>query len=93
MSSNRLHGIPMTTAPTPSADVVGWRRQRLADAGFHDDLAHALAMDPDVDLHALLSLTDRGCPPHLAARIMGSQTVADGAGIREVGDSEVGRNG
>jgi hypothetical protein len=33
-------------------------------------LAWDLAADGDVDLHDLLNLIDRGCPPHLAARIL-----------------------
>ena len=53
-----------------SEDVIGWRTRRLAAAGFEVPLARELASDCDVDLHALLELTDRGCPPTLAARIM-----------------------
>jgi hypothetical protein len=33
-------------------------------------LAQQLAATPDIDLHALLELVDRGCPPALAARIL-----------------------
>jgi hypothetical protein len=29
-----------------------------------------LAVDGDVDLHDMLNLIDRGCPPRLAARIL-----------------------
>jgi hypothetical protein len=50
--------------------VVAWRRRRLLDAGFGYDLADQLAGDFRVDLHALLELVDRGCPPALAARIL-----------------------
>ena len=39
-------------------------------AGFESPLAYELAADPRVDIHALLDLTDRGCPPALAARIL-----------------------
>jgi hypothetical protein len=49
---------------------VAWRRQQLSAAGFRLPLAHALARDPRVDLHALLALVDRGCSPELAARIL-----------------------
>jgi hypothetical protein len=42
---------------------------RLRDAGFPGALAESLARQ-QVDLHALLQLVDRGCPPHLAARIL-----------------------
>jgi hypothetical protein len=51
-------------------DVAGWRRRRLRSAGFPPGLADAVAHDCAMDLHALLSLVDRGCPPHLAARIL-----------------------
>jgi hypothetical protein len=50
--------------------VVGWRRGRLLAARFAPDLAARLAADCSVDLHALLELIDRGCPPALAARIL-----------------------
>jgi hypothetical protein len=53
-----------------SGAVVGWRRDRLVTAGFALDLAARLASDCRVDLHALLELVDRGCPPALAARIL-----------------------
>jgi hypothetical protein len=51
-------------------DVVGWRRRRLCRAGFEPALADAVARDCAMDLHALLGLVDRGCPPALAARIL-----------------------
>jgi hypothetical protein len=47
-----------------------WRRRRLIAAGFDPELAVTLAGDEDVDLHELLVLLDRGCPPELAARIL-----------------------
>jgi hypothetical protein len=51
-------------------EVGDWRRRVLRHAGFHDELARRLANDGDVDLHDLLGLLDRGCPPELAARIL-----------------------
>ena len=51
-------------------DVRDWRRQVLRQAGFDDTLARRLAADGAVDLHDLLKLVDRGCPPDLAARIL-----------------------
>jgi hypothetical protein len=39
-------------------------------AGFDAALATRLTRDGAVDLHALLVLVDRGCPPELAARIL-----------------------
>lgn len=57
--------------------VLEWRRRRLLDAGFDRDLADTLAGDRRMDLHALLQLVERGCPPQLAARIL---APADGEG-------------
>jgi hypothetical protein len=57
--------------PQPPVDpVTAWRVDRLRNARFSASLAEALARDRDYDLHALLELTDRGCPPKLAARIL-----------------------
>jgi hypothetical protein len=47
-----------------------WRRRRLTAAGFEPRVAAELADEPAVDLHELLVLLDRGCPPPLAARIL-----------------------
>ena len=52
------------------ADVVAWRRRRLLESGFPGPLATELAHAPNIDLHALIELTERGCPPELAARIL-----------------------
>lgn len=54
----------------PVSPVVDWRRSQLVLAGFDAAVATELAEDCGIDLHALLELTDRGCPPHLAARIL-----------------------
>jgi hypothetical protein len=51
-------------------DVLQWRRGLLVRAGFDERLAAGLAAATDIDLHELLSLVDRGCPPELAARIL-----------------------
>jgi hypothetical protein len=48
---------------------VGWRARCLLAAGFEPRAARRLARDARVDLHALLELIDRGCPPALAERI------------------------
>jgi hypothetical protein len=53
-----------------ASGIVAWREARLHLAGFDHDAASRLAHDESVDLHALLDLIDRGCPPHLAARIL-----------------------
>lgn len=43
---------------------------RLRESGFSHELAETLAQDNAYDLHAILTLLDRGCPPELAARIL-----------------------
>jgi hypothetical protein len=52
------------------ATTLPWRRSRLRRAGFDARVAAEIAADPRYDLHAILDLTERGCPPHLAARIL-----------------------
>ena len=47
-----------------------WRRARLIQAGFAPELATRLGRDGRFDLHELLELVDRGCPPDLAVRIL-----------------------
>jgi hypothetical protein len=61
----------------PPIDVTTWRRCRLLEAGFPQQLAERLASTPSVDVHALLELVGRGCPPELAARILSPVTGAD----------------
>ena len=51
-------------------EIVSWRRRQLVDAGFPAVLAARIARDADYDLHALIELVERGCPPRLAARIL-----------------------
>jgi hypothetical protein len=50
--------------------MAPWRRSQLRRAGFDARLAGDIADDMGYDLHALIELTDRGCPPRLAARIL-----------------------
>jgi hypothetical protein len=47
-----------------------WRFERLLAAGLPAELASSVSADPGYDLHALLELVDRGCPPELAPRIL-----------------------
>ena len=63
----------MKTKNTPAParhDVLRWRRDQLAAAGFELPLAQAVAQDREFDLHALIELVERGCPPRLAVRIL-----------------------
>jgi len=50
--------------------TLEWRSGRLLDAGFPRGLALRLARDTRYDLHALIELVERGCPPSLATRIL-----------------------
>jgi hypothetical protein len=47
-----------------------WRRRQLEEAGFPEELGRRLARDGAYDLHALIELAERGCPPALAVRIL-----------------------
>jgi hypothetical protein len=52
-------------------DQLGsWRRDQLVRSGFPHDLATRVARDARFDLHALIELVERGCPPDLAVRIL-----------------------
>jgi hypothetical protein len=55
---------------THRQEVTAWRRDQLAHSGFPQELAAELAADGRYDLHALIELAERGCPPHLAVRIL-----------------------
>jgi hypothetical protein len=63
------HTLHRQTNP-PTSSHVAWREGRLRVAGFERETAAQLARDAGVDLHELFELVDRGCPPHLAARIL-----------------------
>ena len=59
-----------TTTDRAAEEVVSWRRRQLGGVGFPPALAAALATDARYDLHALIELVERGCPPELAVRIL-----------------------
>lgn len=59
-----------TTSEETGHEVVRWRREQLVASGFLRPLATRLATDERYDLHALIELTERGCPPELAVRIL-----------------------
>ena len=62
----------MPRAPVRSADEdqLGWRRNPQQRVGFNADEATAIAADCAFDLHELIELVERGCPPALATRIL-----------------------
>ncbi|MDE3130965.1 MAG: hypothetical protein KGL16_07410 [Acidobacteriota bacterium] len=65
------HQKPRPREADQSMDgLVQWRLRRLKRAGFEARLAERLSSDRRLDLHAVLELIDRGCPPALAARIL-----------------------
>ena len=68
--SVRIGGKPSHNPAAGHARWAGWRAQRLRSAGFSAEVANRLAGDDELDLHELLELVDRGCPPHLATRIL-----------------------
>ena len=59
-----------TTNERAADDVVRWRHEQLTRCGFPLPLAAHLAKDSRYDLHALIELVERGCPPALAVRIV-----------------------
>ncbi len=58
------------TARPPTAEILEWRCARLRQAGFDSGSAEWLSRGSGVDLHALIELVERGCPPPLAVRIL-----------------------
>ena len=66
---------PSERAAHLAAEVVAWRHDRLRRAGVPHTLAGALASEGRMDLHALIELLERGCPPALAARILAPTDV------------------
>lgn len=72
--------------PVPAAGCVrrwvGWRREQLVRAGFDDVSAAKLAGADELDLHRVLELVGRGCPPSLAARILAPLSDDDPQALR-----------
>lgn len=52
------------------AEVNRWRREQLVLSGFPLPLAARIAREPGYDLHRLIQLVERGCPPEFAVRIL-----------------------
>ena len=68
-----------TTTEKAGTEVVRWRREQLVGSGFPLPLADSLAKDARYDLHALIELTERGCRPELAVRILSPDDREDAA--------------
>jgi hypothetical protein len=62
--------LPSGETEAATARLLEWRCARLRHAGFERALAEQLSRECGVDLHALIELVERGCPPSLAARIL-----------------------
>ena len=58
------------TAGPGRSQIVVWRREQLMQSGLPLPLAARLAKDSRYDLHALIGLVERGCPPEVAVRIL-----------------------
>jgi hypothetical protein len=61
---------PPGTDSTPRGELTNWRMEQLVRAGFDAQLAASVAADRAMDLHELIELVERGCPPALAGRIL-----------------------
>ena len=59
-----------TTSERAASQVLVWRREQLVESGFPPHLAARVAPDPRYDLHALIELAERDCPPELAVQIL-----------------------
>jgi hypothetical protein len=59
-----------TTTEKAADEVVFWRCGLLVEAGFSAACAARVAGDPRFDVHVLIELVERGCPPDLATRIL-----------------------
>jgi hypothetical protein len=59
-----------TATKDEASRVLVWRRKQLAESGFPPPLAARVAADPRYDLHALIELVERDCPPELAVQIL-----------------------
>ena len=62
----RVEHLVERTAP----EVIRWRRRQLVATGFRPALAARVARSAACDLHTLIELVERGCPPELAVRIL-----------------------
>jgi len=61
---------PRTGKRAAAARIASWRHERLRRAGVDAEPAEVLSHESDLDLHALIELIERGCPPELAVRII-----------------------
>jgi len=55
---------------TENDRIENWRHDALARAGYDPESELVLAASHDVDLHAAVSLLERGCSVELALQIL-----------------------
>jgi len=55
---------------TENDRIENWRHDALARAGYDPESAVVLAASHDIDLHAAVSLLERGCSVELALQIL-----------------------
>jgi hypothetical protein len=60
----------VSTETDTTETVTKWRRHQLRESGFPLPVAAQITDDGRYDLHALIELVERGCPPALAIRIL-----------------------
>jgi hypothetical protein len=58
---------------------VAWRRGLLRAAGLPEELSRAVAASREHDVHDVLGLLQRGCPPATALRITARDDHGPGA--------------
>ena len=59
------------TLPEPEIEIVEqWRLSALRRAGYDAESAAVLAASHEIDLHAAVSLVERGCSVELALQIL-----------------------
>jgi hypothetical protein len=51
-------------------EVIGWRLEKLLEAGYEPRKARVLSRRRDIDLHQAVELLQRGCPHDLALSIL-----------------------
>jgi hypothetical protein len=67
---SRLQTRSLVASERERDEVIAWRRAQLLRSGFPQRLAAQVAGDGRYDLHRLIELVERGCPPELALRIL-----------------------
>ena len=65
-----MSGAEQTETASEFAQVYGWRRDVLEEAGYDRTVADLLASQFDVDLHEAVDLIRDGCEQGLALKIL-----------------------